>query len=45
MGFDSYDKLTISKQRSRSRVAISRVMLFGLNALVSRTARMFLRPD
>jgi hypothetical protein len=39
------DKLTISKQRSRSRVAISRVTLFGLNALVSRTARMFLRPD
>src|SRR4029450_4472100 len=39
------DKLTISKQGSRSRVASSRVTLFGLNALVSRTARMFLRPD
>src|SRR4029453_2270271 len=39
------DKLTISKQRSRSRVATSRVTLFGLNALVSRTARMFLRTD
>jgi pimeloyl-ACP methyl ester carboxylesterase len=33
------------QQRSRSRVAINRVTLFGLNALVSRTARMLLRPD
>jgi pimeloyl-ACP methyl ester carboxylesterase len=33
------------QQRSRSGVAINRVTLFGLNALVSRTARMFLRPD
>jgi hypothetical protein len=39
------DKLTISKQRSGSRVAITHVTLFGLNALVSRTARMFLRRD
>src|SRR4030095_2702696 len=38
------DKLTISKPRSRSRVAINRVTLFGPNALVSRTARMFLPP-
>jgi len=31
-------------QRAALTVA-SRVTLFGLNALVSRTARMFLRPD